>query len=468
MMHGGIYDQLGGGFARYSVDAVWLVPHFEKMLYDNALLARAYLHGWQVIGERALDGGLPRDARLGAARDAAAPRAASTPRSTPTPRARRAASTSGTRTRCGRRWPRRASRPSSIERLLGYWGVSPAGNFEGRNILHVPARRVREAAARARRGAQRAPAAPARAAGPPRPRRQADLLLERADDLGARRRRRRHGARRLPRRRRRAAPASSSSRCATPTAACSAPGRTARPGSTPTSRTTPSWSRRCCALYEATLEVRWFDAARETADAMIERFADDERGGFFTTSHDHEELIARRKDIGDHPIPAGNSSAALGLLRLAALTGERPLRGAAAVGVLRLFAPAAVRHPDAFGHLLQALDFHLSRVREVALVAPRNGDGTARAARGLARVVHSELPAPRRHRRRPGGHRAAGAAAGAARGRGTAGRLRLRALRLQGAGDRAGGARRPAELTRIAFPACSRRPHGACSVPPRC
>ena len=75
-------------------------------------------------------------------------------------------------------------------------------------------------------------------------------------------------------------------------------------------------------LYEATLEVRWFDAARETAEAMIERFADDENGGFFTTSNDHEELIARRKDVGDHPIPSGNSSAAYGLLRLAALTGD--------------------------------------------------------------------------------------------------------------------------------------------------
>ena len=75
-------------------------------------------------------------------------------------------------------------------------------------------------------------------------------------------------------------------------------------------------------LYEATFEVRWFDAARETADAMIERFADPEHGGFFTTSNDHEELIARRKDVDDHPIPSGNSSAAYGLLRLAKLTGE--------------------------------------------------------------------------------------------------------------------------------------------------
>jgi uncharacterized protein len=92
MACGGIYDQLGGGFARYSVDATWLVPHFEKMLYDNALLARAYLHGWQFLGKE-------RYRRI-----CGAPRAASTRRSTPTPRARRAGSTSGRRTRSARSW----------------------------------------------------------------------------------------------------------------------------------------------------------------------------------------------------------------------------------------------------------------------------------------------------------------------------------------------------------------------------
>jgi uncharacterized protein YyaL (SSP411 family) len=141
-------------------------------------------------------------------------------------------------------------------------------------------------------------------------------------------------------------------------------------------------------LYEATLEVRWFDAARETADAMIDRFFDAERGGFFTTSHDHEELIARRKDVGDHPIPSGNSSAAFGLLRLAALTGESAYEDAA-VGTMRLFAPTARRHPEAFGHLLQAIDFHLSPIREVALVAPANGAGSADGLGELAGVVHS-------------------------------------------------------------------------------
>jgi uncharacterized protein len=76
-------------------------------------------------------------------------------------------------------------------------------------------------------------------------------------------------------------------------------------------------------LYEATFDVRWFDAARETANLMIELFADDERGGFFTTAHDHEELVVRRKDLDDHPIPSGNSAAAFGLLR-SACSSARP------------------------------------------------------------------------------------------------------------------------------------------------
>jgi uncharacterized protein YyaL (SSP411 family) len=121
---------------------------------------------------------------------------------------------------------------------------------------------------------------------------------------------------------------------------------------------------------------------------MIARFADDERGGFFTTSDDHEELIARRKDLGDHPIPSGNSSATYGLLRLAALTGESAYEDRA-VATMRIFAPAALQHPEAFGHLLQAIDFHLSPTREVALIAPANGAGDGAALVELAGVVRS-------------------------------------------------------------------------------
>ena len=135
-------------------------------------------------------------------------------------------------------------------------------------------------------------------------------------------------------------------------------------------------------LYEATFEPRWFTAARRTADAMIARFADEEHGGFFETSSDHEQLLTRRKDLEDHPIPSGNASAAYGLLRLAALTGELEYEQRA-VGVLRLLHELAVRHPHAFSHTLQALDFHLSPTREVALAGPRSAE--------LERVVRGDF-----------------------------------------------------------------------------
>ena len=135
-------------------------------------------------------------------------------------------------------------------------------------------------------------------------------------------------------------------------------------------------------LYEATFEPRWFGEARALADTMIERFADEENGGFFETSSDHEQLVARRKDLEDHPIPAGNSSAAYGLLRLAALTGEHAYADRAE-SVLRLLHELAPKHPQAFGHLLQALDFRLAEVKEVALVGGE--------LRPLERVVRDEF-----------------------------------------------------------------------------
>ena len=135
-------------------------------------------------------------------------------------------------------------------------------------------------------------------------------------------------------------------------------------------------------LYESRFEPRWFAEARALADGMIERFGDDENGGFFETSSDHERLLTRRKDLEDHPIPSGNASAAYGLLRLGALTGEAGYEERA-VGVLRLLHELAPQHPQAFGHLLQALDFQLAPVKEVALV----GDDLS----ALARVVRGEF-----------------------------------------------------------------------------
>ena len=135
-------------------------------------------------------------------------------------------------------------------------------------------------------------------------------------------------------------------------------------------------------LYEASFDPRWFAAARALADTLVERFADTANGGFFETSSDHEQLLARRKDLEDHPIPSGNASAAYGLLRLAALSGEHSY-AEHGVSVLRLLHELAPKHPQAFGHLLQALDFQLATVKEVALVGDDSG--------ALARVVRSSF-----------------------------------------------------------------------------
>jgi len=266
-----------------------------------------------------------------------------------------------------------------IERLLGYWGVSAAGNFEGSNVLHVPL------------GASAKP--------PPR------LPDARRILLAAREQRVRPG---LDDKRLTSWNALMISALADAGAAMgrsdyldAAAGAASfvldelRDDDRHLLRTWKDGRGRLNAyledhaflleallrLYEATFEQRWFDAARETADEMIARFGDDERGGFFTTSTDHETLIARRKDMSDHPIPSGNASVALGLLRLSALTGESSYEERA-VGTIRLLAAPGTQHPEAFGHLLQALDFHISPTREVALV----GDGLS----DLAKVVRSE------------------------------------------------------------------------------
>ena len=271
MAAGGIYDQIGGGFARYSVDAIWLVPHFEKMLYDNALLARVYLHGYQVLGQRALARDLRAHARLGATRDAR----------------RRGRLLLGARRRlrgrggqvlrldAGRdprgarsRGPRRARR--GCDRLLRR---HRAGQLRGPGTSSTcPAAPGAIAPGAPRRGPARRSTRRAEA-GLAGPRRQAPRRLERADDRAP-----------SPR----PAPSSVATTTSTPRAApptsCSAE---MRDGDGRLLRTWKNGEAKLNAyledhafllealltLYEATFEVRWFDAARETADSMIERFA---------------------------------------------------------------------------------------------------------------------------------------------------------------------------------------------------
>jgi uncharacterized protein YyaL (SSP411 family) len=134
-------------------------------------------------------------------------------------------------------------------------------------------------------------------------------------------------------------------------------------------------------LFEVTCEERWYEAAIALADETILRFSDPERGGFFSTPADGEALIARRKDLEDSPIPAGASSAALGLLRLAQLSGSEEYQRQA-LSVMRLLYDIAPRHPGAFAHLLQAMHWYFTPARPISCavpgVAPRTPPAAAR------------------------------------------------------------------------------------------
>ena len=357
MASGGMYDQIGGGFARYSVDRTWLVPHFEKMLYDNALLARAYLHAWQVTGEPLFE----RVARetLGWAlaelrQDEGAFASALD------------ADSEGVEGKFYV-WTldqvREALGDELAHEAIEHFGMTERGNFEGANI-------------------------PVRAT--PDPPRREDL---RSRLYETRARRVWPG---LDDKRLTSWNALMVSALADAAAAFDDPvyreaavrcadflvtrmrdedGRLLRTYNRGQARLRAVLEDHAfllealLTLYEATFDPRWFAEARALADTIIERFGDPENGGFFSTADDHEQLITRRKDIEDNPIPAGQSAAALGLLRLAALTGEYRYEEAA-LGVVRLLHTIAPEHPQAFGHLLQAIDFHLSPVREVALVGP--------------------------------------------------------------------------------------------------
>jgi len=382
MLAGGIYDQVGGGFARYSVDAIWLIPHFEKMLYDNALLARAYLHGWQVLGHeryrRVCEQTL--DWMLGEMRGPEGGFFSALDADSEGEEGRFYVWTPD-QIRAVLDGADAGGEPlASADEVIAFYGVSDQGNFEGANILHLAAGAGAEPPpgldaarkllyeARAERvwpglDDKRLASWNALAIGALA---EAGAVLGREDYLEA-------------------------------AAGCASflldsmrdeAGRLRRTYKDGDARLNAYLEDHAfllealLTLYESTLEASWFEAARALAETTIARFGDPVRGGFYSTSDDHEELIARRKEIGDHPIPSGNSAAALGLLRLAALTGESGFEREA-LGVLRLFAEPALRHPHSFGHLLRALDFLLAPTREVALV------GADLAP--LAAVVRSEF-----------------------------------------------------------------------------
>jgi uncharacterized protein YyaL (SSP411 family) len=368
MASGGIYDHLGGGFARYSVDNQWLVPHFEKMLYDEALLSRVYLHAWQVTGaERYLQvldetvGYVLRDLRhpaggLHSAEDA---------------------DSEGVE---GRFYVWSTTEIAEVvgdgdaDAAIEWYGASPTGNFEGVNILVRPERgelirppeieQARQALFDRREQRVRPGlddkvltewnglmlASLAEAAGATGRADWLDAAEANADFLCAELRR--EDGRWL-----RSWQAGDESRPAQARHLAYAADHAAL---------VDGFTR----LAEATGRARWIDEARATADALLDLFWDDETGGLFTTGHDAERLVARQKDAMDNATPSANSLAALALLRLAALTGVDRYRDRAEA-ILVLFGPLAERAPGAFGHLLAALDLAHRGLTEVVVVGDR-------------------------------------------------------------------------------------------------
>ena len=389
MADGGVRDQLGGGFHRYSTDARWLVPHFEQMLYDNAGLARVYVHAWQLTGE-------PRYGDVArAALEFMAGRLA-------TPEGGLAASldadTGGVegatftwtaeeiRSVLGREPGAGNAAPADDALFAAAYGVTEAGNWEGRTILSRVGTDVDlaarfglppdEVAGRLRAARRRLLEARDRR---PQPARD-DKVLAAWNGLAI------------------AAFAEAALAfepdrdhlLATATRAAEAVvGGLLRPDG----RLGRSWkdgrassdgvledhadlADGLLSLYEASGDERWFAVARRLGDAILDRFADP-AGGFFDTASDAEALVARPRDPQDNATPSGGSAAALALLRLAALTGEARYRTAAETAI-RGVAPYLARHPTSFAWWLVAADLALADAVELAIVGSPDDPATWR------------------------------------------------------------------------------------------
>ncbi len=379
MAQGGIYDHLGGGFARYSVDARWLVPHFEKMLYDNSLLISTYLDAFLVTGN-ARYAEVARETIEYILRDMTAPEGGFY-------------STEDADSE-GEEGKFYVWSPEEIRQVLGdaraarfcqAYDVTPAGNFEGRNILNLPvplpqlaaqnqwdlaeletelaASRATLLAAREQRvhpakddkilvswnglmiealataaGVLDAPHYYDAAA------RAARFLLSRLRDKNGRLLHCwRHGAARLP---------------------AYLDGYA-------------YLTNALVSLYEARFDESWIDEAVGLAELMLEHFSDHEGGGFFFTADDHEVLITRTKDLHDASVPSGNAMAATALLRLGRLCGRNDFL-AAAEGTLEMASHAMARQPAATGQMLIAANMWLQPSREITLLVPGEDSGTAR------------------------------------------------------------------------------------------
>jgi len=355
MAAGGMYDQLGGGFHRYSVDERWLVPHFEKMLYDNALLPRAYLDAWQVTG----DGVFRRVAEetLEFVRRELRSEEGGFYSSLD-------ADSEGEE---GRFYVWTAH---ELERALGIddaaavaraFDVTEAGNFEGRNILHPV---TPDAAAVLDRVRERLLAARERRVRPHRDEKVIagwnGLMLRAVADAG----------RVLDRPDLTVAAKANADFLLSHMRHSGRMRRSYKDGRAPLAgylEDQAAVADGLLALYEATFDSRWLDDVRGLVSELVSAFWDPASGAFFDTAQDQERLVARPQDVTDNAIPSGTSLAIDVLLRAGMLLGEPSWIDIARATLERL-APTAAKAPLAFGRLLEALDFHLGRTVELAVI----------------------------------------------------------------------------------------------------
>jgi uncharacterized protein len=367
MARGGIYDHLGGGFARYSVDRLWLVPHFEKMLYDNAQLASLYLHAWQAFGDaecrRVCEETL--DYVLREMTDPAGGFYSAQDADSDGHEGKFFVWTSEEiRTVLG----------ADADAAMAYWGVDRGPNFEGKNILWLPGQPDPDRAAPWRR---RMFEARERRVKPGRD----DKILTAWNGLMARAFA--EAGRALGRRDYIAAAHQNAEFVL---GSMRADGRLLRTwkagGQAKLNGYLEDYAMLAAALlelYAATFDRLWLEEASGLAADMLRLFWDESVGGFFDTGVDHEPLIVRPRNLYDNAVPCGSSVAIEALLRLAALTGEERWERQA-LTALRPMADLLGRHPTAFGRFLCALDFHVGPQAEVALIAPRRIEETSELA----------------------------------------------------------------------------------------
>lgn len=375
MARGGIYDQLGGGFHRYATDSCWLVPHFEKMLYDNALLSHVYLHGYLATGKQ-LYRRIAEETLDYVLREMTAPEGGFC--------STQDADSEGVEGKYYL-WTDREIIQALGEKkgkaINGYFGVTSEGNFEGRNILHIVGNALPELAgevaeARSRLLKQREQRV--------RPGRDDKILaswnglmlsslaeaagvFERADYLSA--------------------AVGNGTFLLNSMIHDNLLSRSYKDGPAKINGYLEDYSlviEGLLSLHQATFSGNWLRQAIKLAETMIELFWDDSARTFYDTGHTHERLFLRPRSIYDSPLPSGSSAAVSVLLKLATMTGDERFRQIASQS-LRSMRDLLEHYPLGFANWLCALDFYLSTPKEIVIIGPRHSTATL----GLLRALYS-------------------------------------------------------------------------------